>query len=82
MGRKGGGAAGGKDSLQLPPVDQYRKRIGKQDTNKAKVHLKQAKHVQQVKEHWSAAYKDSFLIMLTVSAIFLGVYGLLYFAIT
>ncbi|XP_023324147.1 triple QxxK/R motif-containing protein [Eurytemora carolleeae] len=84
MGRKGsqgGGGGGGKDSVQLPPVDLYRKRIGRQDSRKEKVHLKEVKQLQEAKEGRGLALKDSFLILVAVGAVFLAVYAVLFFSI-
>lgn len=60
MGRHGSGAGGGKESLfQAPPVDLYRKRIGRQDSKKEKGHQKEIKHQHEAKEMAPVAYKQS-----------------------
>ncbi len=44
---------------QAPPVDQYRKRIGRQDSKKEKRHLKEVKQRHEAKENRFTAYKDA-----------------------
>ena len=36
--------------FQLPPIDLYRKRIGRQDSRKEKGHLKEVKKLQEAKD--------------------------------
>ena len=45
--------------FQLPPIDLYRKRIGRQDSRKEKGHLKEVKKLQEAKEGRGIAFKDS-----------------------
>ena len=40
-------------------MDQYRRRIGRQDSKKEKRHLKEVKQLHEAKENRFAAYKDS-----------------------
>ena len=46
MGRSGSGSVGkgGREANYAPPVDQYRRRIARQDSKKEKQHLKDVKH--------------------------------------
>lgn len=83
MGRRDGGGVGGggKDTIQAPPVDQYRRRIGRQDSKKEKRHLKEVRQLHEAKENRFTAYKDSILILVAVSALFLTVYALLFFSL-
>ena len=84
MGRSGSGGGGGgrgKDTMKAPPVDQYRKRIGRQDSKKEKQHLKDVKHLHEAKENAPTALKDSCLIIMTVFAVFGIVYAILFFSI-
>eukprot|EP00092_Neocalanus_flemingeri_P055752 GFUD01065959.1.p1 GENE.GFUD01065959.1~~GFUD01065959.1.p1 ORF type:complete len:106 (+),score=33.83 GFUD01065959.1:48-320(+) len=83
MGRSGGGLGagrGGKDSVFVPPVDQYRRRIG-QISRKDKQINKEVKKKQQFKENRTEDYKDSALIVLAVLTVFAMVYLLLFFAV-
>jgi len=44
MGRSGAGVGkGGREGNYAPPVDQYRKRIARQDSRKEKSHMKEVK---------------------------------------
>ncbi len=72
---------GGRDGMAQPPMEQYRKRIGRQDSKKEKQHLKAVKHQQQAKENRLEDYKDSALILLAVLAVFGTVYLVLFFAV-
>jgi hypothetical protein len=83
MGRSGGGVGagrGGKDAVFVPPLDQYRRRIG-QETRKDKQINKEVKKQQQAKENSGEVYKDSALIVLAVLTVFAMVYVILFFAV-
>ena len=60
MARSGGlgGGGRGKDSY-VPPIDMYRRKIGKQDSKKEKVHLKEVKLKQEAKEMAPRAYREA-----------------------
>ena len=64
----------------VPPVDQYRKRIG-QETRKDKLVNKEVRRQHLAKENSKEVYKDSALIILAVLTLFALVYGLLFFAV-
>ena len=60
MGRSGSGSVGkgGREGNYAPPVDQYRKRIARQDSRKEKSHLKEVKHAQETKDVAPKAVKQ------------------------
>ena len=60
MGRSGSGSVGkgGREANYAPPVDQYRKRIARQDSRKEKSHLKEVKHAQETKDVAPKAVKQ------------------------
>ena len=51
MAGKSGNSVGksGRDGYQAPPIDQYRKRIARQDSKKEKTHLRQVKQLHDEK---------------------------------
>ena len=57
-----------------------RKRIG-QETRKEKQHNREVKKVHQLKENQGEAFKDSFMILFSVVAVFGAVYLIIYFAV-
>ena len=64
MGRNGGGSGGvgkgGRDAVQAAPVEQYRKRIGRQDSKNQKKHLKEVKQSQELaKERTPKAIRET-----------------------
>ena len=59
MGRSGSGVGkGGREGNYAPPVDQYRKRIAKQDSRKEKSHMKEVKYAQETKDVAPKAVKQ------------------------
>ena len=60
MGRSGSGSVGkgGREGNYAPPVDQYRKRIARQDSRKEKCHMKEVKHAQETKDVAPKAVKQ------------------------
>ena len=60
MGRSGSGSVGkgGREANYAPPVDQYRRRIARQDSKKEKQHLKDVKHAQETKDVAPKAVKQ------------------------
>ena len=60
MGRSGSGSVGkgGREGNYAPPVDQYRKRIARQDSRKEKSHMKEVKHAQETKDVATKAVKQ------------------------
>ena len=60
MGRSGSGSVGkgGREGNYAPPVDQYRKRIARQDSRKEKHHMKEVKHAQETKDVAPKAVKQ------------------------
>jgi hypothetical protein len=55
--------------FQAPPMDQYRRRIGRQDSKKEKKHLKEVRQLHEAKENRFTAYKDSVTSFLNKSTI-------------
>ena len=67
MGRSGSGVGkGGREGNYAPPVDQYRKRIARQDSRKEKSHMKEVKYAQETKDVAPKAVKQivSFNVIL------------------
>ena len=60
MGRSGSGSVGkgGREANYAPPVDQYRRRIARQDSKKEKLHMKEVKHAQETKDLAPKAVKQ------------------------
>ena len=60
MGRSGSGSVGkgGRDANYAPPVDQYRRRIARQDSKKERLHMKEVKHAQETKDVAPKAVKQ------------------------
>ena len=60
MGRSGSGSVGkgGREGNYAPPVDQYRKRIARQDSRKEKSHMKEVKHATETKDVATKAVKQ------------------------
>ena len=60
MGRSGSGSVGkgGREGNYAPPVDQYRKRIARQDSRKEKHHMREVKHAQETKDVAPKAVKQ------------------------
>ena len=60
MGRSGGGGkSGGKDAFHQPPIDKYRKEIGKQDWKKERRHQRRIVHEAESKDNAPKALKQS-----------------------
>lgn len=74
MGRDRGLSKGKKDSFSYqPPVDNYRKTIGKQDYKKSKTELKESKKRAQSKKTTSKTYREiGVMLGLMVVALFVG----------
>jgi len=83
MGRSGSGSVGkgGRDANYAPPVDQYRRRIARQDSRKEKSHMKEVKHAQETKDVAPKAVKQIVVTLLTILMVFTLVYGILFYAI-
>ena len=60
MGRSGSGSVGkgGHEGSYAPPVDQYRRRIARQDSKKEKSHMKDVKHAHETKDVAPKAVKQ------------------------
>ena len=86
MGRSGSGSVGkgGREGNYAPPVDQYRKRIARQDSRKEKSHLKEVKHAQETKDVAPKAVKQivSYIYLAKVQEWFLKFLKLLYCSVT
>ena len=80
MGRSGSGSVGkgGREANYTPQVDQYRKRIARQDSRKEKLHMKEVKHAQETKDVGPKALKQvvsfvpSFTKLITVYSSYVG----------
>jgi len=83
MGRSGSGSVGkgGREGNYAPPVDQYRKRIARQDSRKEKHHMKEVKHAQETKDVAPKAVKQIVITLFAVLMVFVLVYGILFYAI-
>ena len=69
MGRSAGGGLGGRggrDGVQAAPVEQYRKRIGRQDSKNQKKHFKEVKHSPELaKDRAPKAIKETVRLKLS-----------------
>ncbi len=45
-----------------PPIEQYRKRIGRQDSHKERRHLKQVQHSQEAKSMAPKIYQQAVIV--------------------
>ncbi|PIK48390.1 putative triple QxxK/R motif-containing protein-like [Apostichopus japonicus] len=74
---------GKKDNSQRAhlPVEQYRKSIGKSEYKRNKKELKRVKGTAEARKS-STGYRDSFLVLMSVFAVFCIIYAILYFQIS
>ncbi|CAN7986477.1 triple QxxK/R motif-containing protein isoform X2 [Ixodes scapularis] len=74
MGRDRGLSKGKKDSFSYqPPVDHYRKTIGKQDYKKSRTELKESKKRAQSKKTTSKTYREiGKMLAVLIAALSLG----------
>uniref|UniRef100_A0A2R5LBX1 Triple QxxK/R motif-containing protein n=1 Tax=Ornithodoros turicata TaxID=34597 RepID=A0A2R5LBX1_9ACAR len=72
-----------KDSFNSqPPIDSYRKVIGKQDYKKSKSELQESKKKAQAKKSKPKTYKEIGLIIGCLVAMVLASYTLCYFLLS
>ncbi|KAL1424866.1 triple QxxK/R motif-containing protein [Rhipicephalus sanguineus] len=71
-----------KDSFNQPPVDTYRKKIGKHENKKSKSDIKESKKRVQSKNVKSKTYKEIAAILGFLIAVLFGGYTLSYVLLT
>jgi len=74
--------AQGQGQAHRPPIDQYRKQIGKQDVRKSKSDLKETKKRAQAKKCMFSSYKDVGLMIGAMAVVVFTIYALLYFLLS
>ncbi|KAI0209441.1 hypothetical protein LSAT2_005882 [Lamellibrachia satsuma] len=75
MGRK---EKSGSASVSAPPVDQYRKQIGKQQWKTNKEAVKEEKRKSQAKKSTAAVLKDIVWMLVAFVVLMFGIYALFY----
>ncbi|XP_077533268.1 triple QxxK/R motif-containing protein-like [Haemaphysalis longicornis] len=71
-----------KDSFNQPPIETYRKNIGKQDYKKSKSELKESKKRAQSKKTKAKTYREMATILGCLFAVVFAGYGLSYLLLT
>lgn len=71
-----------KDSFSQPPVDTYRKHIGKHENKKSKSDIKESKKRVQNKKSKSKTYKEIAAVLGFLIAALFGGYALSYVFLT
>lgn len=71
-----------KDSFNQPPIETYRKNIGKHDYKKSKSELKESKKRAQSKKTKSKTYREIATILGGLAAVVFAGYALSYLLLT